>query len=403
MTPKVALLGSGVFAQASYLPALLSLSKSSDLILHTIWSRSSSSATTLHSQAVESGISPAPALQNGPDGLEAVLNDPEIDAVLLVLPITAQPELVRKAWKAGKHVISEKPLGKDVAEARGLIEEYEKEYKPKGLIWRVAENFAHEPVLRFTRDKLANTPELGPMLNWKLNFEAYVEDGSKYQATEWRTVPAYQGGFLLDGGVHFSALLRTVLPDSALPSSLVSFSHLHRTHLLPHDTLTAISLPSPSSTTSPNGPKTKLSSAIHTEKDLASQPGQSAPLGQIFMSFALPDTAPETRTPNGLIITYLNGVAKIVSDPKTREWIFNIYPANGSSVEKVEKRGSPEGVEVEIKHFANAIQAIKDGKKDGGVENYGEPRGALWDLAVIEGMLKSEGKELNLDQLIKGE
>ncbi|KAK8854856.1 hypothetical protein IAR55_003595 [Kwoniella newhampshirensis] len=398
---NVALLGSGVFAQAAYLPALLTLTSAKNLSLHTIWSRSPTSANTLHSKAVESGIAPAPAIQDGPEGLEKVLNDPEIDAVLLVLPITAQPELVRKAWKAGKHVLSEKPLGKDVEEARRLVEEYEKVYKPKGLIWRIAENYAHEPVLRSAGEKLASTPELGPILHWKLNAEGYVEDGSKYHSTEWRTVPAYQGGFLLDGGVHWAALLRTVLPPSAQPASLVSYSHLHRAFLLPHDTLTAISLPSPSSTVSPNGPTTKLSTAIHSEKDLASTPGQSAPTGQIFMSFALPDTPPETRSPNGLTITFLNGVATLISSP-SREWIFNIYPASGSGVEKVEKKGNPEGVEVEIRMFAQAIKALKEGKKDD-EKDYGDPRGALWDLAVIEGMLKSEGKELNLEKLIKGE
>lgn len=35
--------------------------------------------------------------------------------------------------------LSQKPIAKDVASAKKLIETYEKEYKPKGLIWRVAE------------------------------------------------------------------------------------------------------------------------------------------------------------------------------------------------------------------------------------------------------------------------
>jgi hypothetical protein len=36
--------------------------------------------------------------------------------------------------------MSEKPVGKDVKTARETIEEYEKTYLPKGLIWRVAES-----------------------------------------------------------------------------------------------------------------------------------------------------------------------------------------------------------------------------------------------------------------------
>ncbi len=77
---------------------------------------------------------------HGADGLDALLADSSIDAIAFVLPITAQPDLIIKALTAGKHVISEKPVGKDVATAKALIETYEKEFKPKGLIWRVAES-----------------------------------------------------------------------------------------------------------------------------------------------------------------------------------------------------------------------------------------------------------------------
>jgi predicted dehydrogenase len=59
---------------------------------------------------------------------------------MIVLPITAQPDMVIKALEAGKHVLSEKPIGKDVKTAKALVEEYEKRFQPKGLIWRVAES-----------------------------------------------------------------------------------------------------------------------------------------------------------------------------------------------------------------------------------------------------------------------
>lgn len=143
MPANIALLGSGLFAQNSYLPALLA--NPTDAVLHTIWSRSSTSAVKLLEAAKSSGI---PGLdgkgsinvEHGDDGLDKVLSDPSVDAVMLVLPISRQPELVLRALKAGKHVMSEKPVGKDVKTARETIEEYEKTYQPKGLIWRVAES-----------------------------------------------------------------------------------------------------------------------------------------------------------------------------------------------------------------------------------------------------------------------
>jgi predicted dehydrogenase len=136
MPVKVAIIGSGVFAEAAYLPALKAVT--SDVTLHTIWSRSQSSAEKLHSAA--SSLSSNIALEFGDDGLAKVLADKEIDGVMIVLPITAQPDMVIKALEAGKHVLSEKPIGKDVKTAKALVEEYEKRFQPKGLIWRVAES-----------------------------------------------------------------------------------------------------------------------------------------------------------------------------------------------------------------------------------------------------------------------
>lgn len=144
MPTKVALLGSGLFAKQAYLPALL---KSTDTILHTIWSRSESSAQNLLSEVSKTKPDLSPSVQFGDDGLEKVLADKEVEAVLLVLPITTQPALIIRALKAGKHVLSEKPVGKDVKTARELIEVYEKEYLPKGLIWRVAESQYNSDIL----------------------------------------------------------------------------------------------------------------------------------------------------------------------------------------------------------------------------------------------------------------
>lgn len=110
----------------------------------------------------------------------------------------------------------QKPIAKDVATAKKLIETYESEYKPKGLIWRVAENFAHEHGALRAAELIANGKgPLGPVLFYELRMTGHVKSGSKYHATEWRTVPDYQGGFLLDGGVHFAAALRVALGDLA--------------------------------------------------------------------------------------------------------------------------------------------------------------------------------------------
>jgi predicted dehydrogenase len=136
MPVNVAIIGSGVFAEAAYLPALAQVTK--DVTLHTIWSRSQKSAEKLHTAA--QSLSSDIALEYGEDGLQRVLENKDIDGVMIVLPITAQPEVVIRCLEAGKHVLSEKPIGKDIKTAKELVEEYEKRFQPKGLIWRVAES-----------------------------------------------------------------------------------------------------------------------------------------------------------------------------------------------------------------------------------------------------------------------
>jgi predicted dehydrogenase len=133
MPSNVALLGTGLFAKMAYLPALKS---SSDAVFKAVWSRSASSVDKFISEA---GVENLQGF-SGAEGFEKILADGDIQSVMIALPITSQPDLIIKCLEAGKHVMSEKPVAKDKATALGLIERYEKEFKPKGLIWRVAES-----------------------------------------------------------------------------------------------------------------------------------------------------------------------------------------------------------------------------------------------------------------------
>lgn len=422
MPAKVAIIGSGVFAEAAYLPALSAITK--EVTLHTIWSRSQKSAEKLHSAA--SSLSKDIGLEHGEDGLQRVLDNQEIEGVMIVLPITAQPDMVIRCLEAGKHVLSEKPIGKDIATAKKLVEEYEKRFAPKGLIWRVAESefrllgqsgvfrltvdWVSEPLFTFARDALRQR-EIGPVLYWNLKMEGYVEDGSKYQATPWRTVPDYQGGmslpfflhsirqrlmsgFLLDGGVHQTALLRAVLPVK--PSSIIAHNALHRKLLLPHDTIMGLALPPSSATVEPHGPSTKLSTALNTTGIVEN--GTSQPQGTILMSFAAPNIPAEGKSGNGLFITCLNGSVNIASLPNGKLSV-RVTGAEGSNVKNEYKEERPSGVDVEIAAFGRAITCLKDGVENQ-EENWGDVRGGLWDISVIQALLTSQGKEVVLEDSI---
>lgn len=73
-----------------------------------------------------------------------VLARPDIAGVLIALPIANQPAFIEAAFKTGKHVLSEKPVGPDVEGAKKLIAAY-RGLGDKGLVWSVAEQFRFLP------------------------------------------------------------------------------------------------------------------------------------------------------------------------------------------------------------------------------------------------------------------
>lgn len=120
--------------------------------------------------------------------LDALLARSDINAVIILLPITAQPDVIVKALAAGKHVLSEKPVAKDVATGLALIKEYEQKFKANGLVWRVAENFESEPGYR-AAGKAIREGKIGKVAFFKLQAVNYIDKDSKWYKTPWRTVP----------------------------------------------------------------------------------------------------------------------------------------------------------------------------------------------------------------------
>ncbi|VTS07880.1 Gfo/Idh/MocA family protein [Tuwongella immobilis] len=86
--------------------------KSATADLRAIASRSDDKAKQA---AAEAGIA------RGVGSYEALLEDPDIDAIYIPLPNHLHAEWTRKAADAGKHILCEKPLCPDAADAAALI------------------------------------------------------------------------------------------------------------------------------------------------------------------------------------------------------------------------------------------------------------------------------------------
>lgn len=105
--------------------------------------------------------------------------------------------------------MSEKPIAPDVAGAQALLKYYSELPSDKRPIWSVAENFRYLPPLH---DAAAALRAMGGRLvAFSLTMNGYIKETNEFYNTDWRKAPGYQGGFLLDGGVHFMAGLRFLL------------------------------------------------------------------------------------------------------------------------------------------------------------------------------------------------
>ena len=104
-------------------------------------------------------------------------------------------------------MFAEKPIAKDLATAQDLLA-WTQNSSNTSATYTVAENFRFIDSYVWGSEQVAS---LGRILTFRVRVAAMVQAGSKYYETEWRKKPDYQGGFVLDGGVHFVAATRLLL------------------------------------------------------------------------------------------------------------------------------------------------------------------------------------------------
>ncbi|KAF9258335.1 NAD(P)-binding protein [Marasmius fiardii PR-910] len=376
-TAGIAILGAGLF------PALaLSNLRSSSTYppLKAVYSRSQKSATGLAEEAKKlslSGEGSAPDVYfdqppTSGKNLDALLSRSDISAVIIALPITVQPSIILKALKAGKHVLSEKPVAASVKIGLELIRDA-KHYTDQGLVWRVAENFEVEPVYVKVREFLRGG-KIGEVKSFKASVKVYLDEESEWYKTPWRTTPEYQGGFLLDGGVHTSAALRIMLPDFT-SSQLVSFASLNKPYLAPKDTVHAI---------------------LKTPKYN----------GTLDFTWAWP-VKPQPNSDETIIMGSQGYIG--IARRKAEEgggWNVTMKSLVSGSNEYKETEETyafrSQGVWEEFKAFFDVVfGGGGEAKSPVGSFEIGDPMNALFDVAFIQGMLDSDGTILDLGELWK--
>jgi xylose dehydrogenase (NAD/NADP) len=146
---------------------------------------------------------------------QALLDDPDIDAVINPLPNGMHCEWTIKAAQAGKHILCEKPLAVTVAECRQMIDAA----KANGVL--LVEAFTHRlnPQLQCAR-RLVQQGEIGEVKLARAELTFSIRDWEN----DVRVKPELGGGALLDAGCYCISAVRFAL--NAEPVAAQAFQHV---------------------------------------------------------------------------------------------------------------------------------------------------------------------------------
>jgi len=150
---------------------------------------------------------------------EALLADPEIDAVYIPLPNHLHKEWTIAAAKAGKHILCEKPLAMDAAEAQEMVD-YCRE---AGVHLAEAFMYRHHPRVARVKEILASG-EIGELRAIR---GVFTYNGAANKS-DIRQVKAWGGGGIYDVGVYPLSAARWITgaePEAVTVHALFSPEH----------------------------------------------------------------------------------------------------------------------------------------------------------------------------------
>ncbi|MCC6613794.1 MAG: Gfo/Idh/MocA family oxidoreductase [Anaerolineae bacterium] len=219
---RLTLIGAGIYARDAHAPSLRALADHFEV--KSIYSRTEANARAL----AETFDYPIDTTSD----LEALLARDDIDAVDVLLPIERIPDVVEQALEAGKHVISEKPTAPDLVTGRRLLAH---KSRFPDQVWMVAEQYRYEPAYNHAA-RLLIEGAIGRVITFQWMVSKSITPESPYYHTSWRQTPAFQGGYLLDAGVHHAAALRMIFGEAIQVSAAATSI---QPDLPPLDTLNA--------------------------------------------------------------------------------------------------------------------------------------------------------------------
>ena len=150
---------------------------------------------------------------------EELLNDSEIDAVYIPLPNHLHKEWTIKAAEAGKHILCEKPIALNEAEAKEMIAACEK----AGVILAEAYMYRHQTRFADIKQRISNG-EIGDIrgIHGVFTFNSSADKGNIRFTKEWG------GGSIYDVGCYPISAARLLLDEE--PTAVTAQAYFSPEH-----------------------------------------------------------------------------------------------------------------------------------------------------------------------------
>ncbi|UAK26579.1 Gfo/Idh/MocA family oxidoreductase [Sphingomonas nostoxanthinifaciens] len=204
-----AIVGLGRLALEEILPAFAESMKAKPVALV------SGSPEKLHTVAAQYGIKPESCYSY--ESFDTIRDNPEVKVVYIVLPNAMHREYCERAAKAGKHVLTEKPMSVTSRDGQAMVDAC----KRAGVQLMVAYRIQYEPynrrAMQFVRDA-----KFGRLVGFHgINVQTVAADG----AQQWRQKKAMAGGgSLFDIGLYCLNTARFVTGEEPVEIYATTYS-----------------------------------------------------------------------------------------------------------------------------------------------------------------------------------
>jgi len=148
-------------------------------------------------------------------GMDAIKNNPEIDAVYVVLPNGMHAEYTIRALSAGKHVLCEKPMANTPADCQAMIDASRQASRKLMVAYRCRYEPYNQEMI-----KLAREQELGPVKVIVADHGFSIGD-----PTQWRLKKDLAGGgSMMDIGIYSLQAARYVTGEEPVEVAAMSYT-----------------------------------------------------------------------------------------------------------------------------------------------------------------------------------